>query len=110
MFQVFCQQKVILNNSCNYYGGIQNSNIYVFTSDLKAQNILGSILNVSGLTSNFKLVAGNVDNASATIIYNTLTKNYDRYIVYNQTFMYDLEKKLIIGHQSVFLLMKLVTI
>jgi hypothetical protein len=83
----FSQQRLLIENSCSYYGEKLPKEIYSFTSDNEAQTTLARIMNASGLPSNFKLIAGNVPNACAVLKYNTVTQSLDRYIIYNQTFM-----------------------
>ncbi len=83
---LFSQSKLDTKISCSYYGEKMPQTIFAFNSDNDAQTALNKIMEASGLPSNFKLVAGNVPNACAAIIYNVLTKSYERYIIYNQTF------------------------
>jgi len=90
----FSQNKITINKSCSYYGEKTPTNVYTFSSDGEAQSILNMILSASGLSSNFKLVAGNVPNAVAVILLNSKTKEPERYIIYNQTFMYNIEKRI----------------
>ena len=90
----FSQNKITINKSCSYYGEKPPTDIYTFSSDGEAQSILNMILSASGLSSNFKLVAGDVPNAAAVILLNPSTKEPERYIIYNQTFMYNIEKRI----------------
>lgn len=90
----FSQNKITINKSCSYYGEKNPTNVYTFSSDGEAQSILNMILSASGLSSNFKLVAGDVPNAAAVILLNPSTKEPERYIIYNQTFMYNIEKRI----------------
>jgi hypothetical protein len=90
----YSQNKISINKSCSYYGEKTPTIVYTFSSDGEAQSILSMILSASGLSSNFKLVAGDVPNAAAVILLNPSTKEPERYIIYNQTFMYNIEKRI----------------
>jgi len=84
---LFSQQKIKINNSCSYYGERIPTDLYTFGSDNDAQTALALITNASGLPTNFKLMAANVPNACATLIWNQSKAGYDRYILYNQNFI-----------------------
>lgn len=81
------QKSISITHTCSYYGEKSPATVYTFDADTKATASLFRITEAAGLPKNFTLVAGNVDNACATIVYNAATKSYDRYIIYNQTFM-----------------------
>lgn len=83
----FSQKSILIAHTCSYYGEKAPTTIYTFDADTKATASLFRITEAAGLPKNFTLVAGNVANACATIVYNQSTKSYDRYIIYNQTFM-----------------------
>jgi len=81
------QKSVSVIYSCSYYGGKNPTTVYTFSADNQANSALYRITEAAGIPKNFKLVAGNVPNACATMVYNPSTNSYDRYIIYNQTFM-----------------------
>ena len=83
----FGQKSLSTNIACSYYGEHLNNSIYTFPCDNEAKSALKRITDASGLPSNFRLVAGNVPNACAVIYYNKAINGFDRYIIYNQTFM-----------------------
>ena len=91
---VFSQKQITIGKSCSYYGEKMPTKAYTFSSDNEAEAALKLITDASGLSSNFTIVAGNVPNACATMIYNAKTKELERYIIYNQTFMYNISKKI----------------
>jgi len=93
-FNVFCQKQISIGKSCSYYGEKMPTQAYTFSSDNEAEAALKLITDASGLSSNFTIVAGNVPNACATMIYNAKTKELERYIIYNQTFMYNISQKI----------------
>ena len=82
------QEKIQLNYSCSYYGEKIPSEVYTFKSDDEASEAVKLITDASGLSSKFIILACNVPNASATII------NNQRYILYNQSFMYNISKRI----------------
>lgn len=94
IFNVFCQKQINIGKSCSYYGEKMPTQAYTFSSDNEAEAALKLITDASGLSPNFTIVAGNVPNACATMIYNAKTKELERYIVYNQTFMYNISQKI----------------
>lgn len=77
-----------ITEACSYYGENTSSNVYTFNADNDALSTLKLITEASGLASNFKMMAANVPNAAAVIF------NGERYILYNQTFMYNINKKI----------------
>jgi hypothetical protein len=81
------QTKMNISSACSYFSEKLPTEIYSFSSDNEAQTALGRITYAAGLPPNFKLVAGNVPNACATLKWNAKIQGYDRYIIYNQTFM-----------------------
>jgi hypothetical protein len=81
------QTKITISSACSYFGEKLPIEVYSFSSDNEAQTSLARITYASGLPTNFKLVAGNVPNACATLKWNASIQGYDRYIIYNQTFM-----------------------
>ncbi len=83
-----CQKKLSLAAVCSYYGEKTPSSAYAFNSDREAEEALKMITDASGLSPNFTLLAANVPNASALVMYN------ERYILYNQTFMYNIRQKI----------------
>jgi hypothetical protein len=85
---LFSQSKLNINYACSYYGEKNPTSVYTFTSDDEAQSALKMITDASGLSTNFKLVAANVPNAAAVIF------NNQRYILYNQTFMYNIGQRI----------------
>ena len=68
-------------NSCSYYGEEITDQVYGFSSSKEAEDIVTDILDVVGLKPNFKIKAGNVPNALATI------QNGERLIIYSQNFI-----------------------
>jgi hypothetical protein len=82
------QSKLSINYACSYFGEKYPTSVYTFTSDNEAQSALKMITDASGLSTNFKLVAANVPNAAAVIV------NNQRYILYNQTFMYNISQRI----------------
>jgi hypothetical protein len=91
---VLCQKQISINNSCSYYGEKMPTLAYTFSSDNESEAALKLITDASGLSPNFTILAGNVPNACATMIYNEKTKELKRYIIYNQTFIYNVSKKI----------------
>jgi hypothetical protein len=81
------QSKLNLSNTCNYYGEKTPSSVYTFMSDNEAAAALKLITEASGLASNFKILASDIPNAAAAII------NNQRYILYNQTFINNLNQR-----------------
>lgn len=90
----FSQTQIKLGDICSYYGEKTPGIVYVFNSDDDASAALRLITDVSGISPNFKMLAANIPNAAATIMYNPETKELDRYILYNQTFMYRITQNL----------------
>lgn len=74
-------------NSCSYSGTLDMKSAYSFNSDADAENALKSIMKHTGLPTNFLLVAADVDNAAAAVYKN------QRYILYSQRFMEEVEHK-----------------
>lgn len=91
---IFCQNQIIIGKSCSYYGEKMPTQAYTFSSDNESKATLKLITEASGLSANFTIVAGNVPNACATMIYNSQTKELERYIIYNQTFMHNISNKI----------------
>lgn len=85
---LYSQEKIHLKYSCSYYGEKIPSDVYTFKSDNEASEAVKLITDASGLTSKFIILACNVPNASATII------NNQRYILYNQSFMYNISNRI----------------
>lgn len=85
---LFSQEKIQLKYSCSYYGEKTPSEVYTFKSDDEASEAVKLITDASGLSSKFITLACNIPNASATII------NNQRYILYNQSFMYNISKRI----------------
>jgi predicted metalloprotease len=81
------QTKMNFSSACSYFGERLTTDIYTFSSDDEAQTALARITYASGIPTNFKLVAGNVPNACASLRWNPQIQGYDRFIIYNQTFM-----------------------
>lgn len=77
---------VNLKIACGFESEILNKNVYTFDSDNDAELAIAKIMNLTGLPSNFKIKAANVDNAAATILCLD-SVNCIRYILYNQEFM-----------------------
>lgn len=72
---------------CSYYGEAPtNSAVYTFTSDNEAKQALERIMKVTGLPTNFNIMAANVPNACAVIKCPT-ANSCECYILYNQDFM-----------------------
>jgi len=77
-----------LKASCNYYGeNNKTEKLYGFNSDINAQKAIEKIMQYTGLSSNFKILAANVPNACAVIECNNINGDCDRFILYNQEFM-----------------------
>ena len=72
---------------CNITGYNYQSKIALSKPADRANNVIGSILNVVGLKKNFSVYASNVDNASA------LVQGSSRYILYNPSFMQQVHDK-----------------
>lgn len=75
-----------IENACSYYGGINNKSIYFFNPDIGAEHTTEKIMKLVSLPSNFTIKSANVENAVATII-RTDSNSYERFILYNPTFM-----------------------
>lgn len=86
-FKNIAQTKITINYACSYYGEKNPTSVYTFSSDSEAISALEKITNASGLATNFKIMAANVPNAAAIVF------NNQRYILYNQSFMYNLDKR-----------------
>lgn len=84
---VSSQSKLNLSNTCSYYGEKTPPSVYTFMSDSKAASALKLITEASGLALNFKILASDIPNAAAAII------NNQRYILYNQTFIYNINQR-----------------
>jgi hypothetical protein len=84
----YSQSKLNINYACSYYGEKTPTTVYTFSSDNEALSALKLIADASGLSTNFKLVAADVPNAAAVIF------NNNRYILYNQTFMYNISQRI----------------
>lgn len=74
-------ERLYVDVACSYYGENIIDNLYGFTSDNEAEKAVGRIVDYTGLSKNFKILAANVPNAAAAI------RNTERLILYNQTFM-----------------------
>lgn len=85
---ILSQTKINLGNTCSYYGEKTPASVYTFTSDNEAVTALKLITDASGLSQNFTLLAADIPNAAAVIMYNK------RYILYNQTFMYNIGQRI----------------
>lgn len=85
---VCSQSKLNISYACSYYGEKSPASVYTFASDNEALSALRMITDASGLATNFKLLAANVPNAAAVIF------NNERYILYNQTFMYNISQRI----------------
>ena len=88
MSSVFSQEKLNISNTCTYYGEKTASSVYTFASDIEAVSALKLITDASGLSQNFTLLAADIPNAAAVILYNK------RYILYNQAFMYNIRQRI----------------
>ena len=88
----FSQSKIKVGKTCSYNGLKIPEFVYTFSSDKDADNALTLIVDASGLSKNFKLLAGDVPNACATISIDPKTNQIERYIIYNQTFMNNISK------------------
>lgn len=86
-FKGFSQKQQIIKDACSYYGEKTPTSAYVFTSDNEAVTALKLITDASGLASNFQILASDVPNAAAVII------NNERFVLYNQTFMYNISQR-----------------
>jgi hypothetical protein len=84
----YTQEKLILSNTCSFYGEKTPYSVYTFTSDKKALTALKLITDASGISQNFTLLAADIPNAAAVIMYNK------RYILYNQTFIYNISQRI----------------
>ncbi|GAB5527156.1 MAG: hypothetical protein Roseis2KO_50280 [Roseivirga sp.] len=82
------QERIYIDasNSCSFSGSPLSGNIYSFKSSIEAIQIVDAIVDLIGLKRNFEIRAGNVENASATILPGA-NGTYDRYIIYSQSFM-----------------------
>ncbi len=69
------------NFLCSYYGETIDPQITLSKADASAEAVIGKILSVVGLRSNFEVRAANVPNAAAVILKNK------RYILYNPKFI-----------------------
>jgi len=86
--EVNAQSKMTINEACNYYGENTSSSVYTYKADNDALAALKLITDAAGLAFNFKMMAANVPNAVAVIF------NNERYVLYNQTFMYNINKRI----------------
>lgn len=82
------QAKISITEACSYYGEKASASVYTFASDNEALNALKKITEAAGLELNFNIMAANVPNAAAVIF------NNERYILYNQTFMYNINQRI----------------
>lgn len=80
----YCQNlyKINSNNACSFYCGYVDSNIYGYPSSVRANSIVNNILTKVGLKPNFTLLAGSVENASATFL-----NDGSKVIFYNEDFI-----------------------
>lgn len=85
---VLPQSRLSITDACSYYGEKYPAAVYSFTSDDEASSALRLITDASGLAPSFKIMAANVPNALATVI------NNERYILYNQSFMYNISQRI----------------
>jgi len=90
---LFCQEKIKINKVCCYYDERVATELYTFKADEDINAALNLITSASGLTQNYKVIAANVPNACATLIYNKKSNSFERYIIYNQTFIYNITNK-----------------
>ncbi len=81
------QPKITITKSCSYFGERLPTTVYKFPAGTEAMSSLYRITSAAGIPANFVLVMGNVPNACATLLYNASTKSYDRYIIYNPSFI-----------------------
>jgi len=88
IFNVFSQKQISIGKSCSYYGEKIPAKIFTFSSDADADAAIRLITDAAGLAPNFIILAGDVPNACAVSIYN------NRYIIYNQTFLYNITKRI----------------
>jgi peroxiredoxin len=86
--ETVAQSKMVINEACSYYGENTTSSVYTFKADVDALAALKLITEASGLASNFKMMAANIPNAAAVVF------NGERYILYNQTFMYNISQRI----------------
>ena len=83
-----CQKQISISKSCSYYGEKIPAKIFTFSSDADADAAIRLITDAAGLAPNFIILAGDVPNACAVSI------NNNRYIIYNQTFLYNITKRI----------------
>lgn len=81
-----------IDASCSFSGELLTNQVYGFEPDNGAQMALGEIMKYTGLPINFKLIAADVDNASA-VIQKKSSGDMLRYIMYNQHFMISLKDR-----------------
>jgi hypothetical protein len=75
------------DGQCSYGGESLPEAVYTFTSDHKAEDVVDEIVEHTGLRRNFTISASDVSNAAA------VTKGSERYLLYSQSFMEDVQQK-----------------
>ena len=80
------ENSISVNGACSYYGDVTTDNFNGFNSDNKAQAAITKIMEHTGLSANFKLMAADVEDVCAVI-----SEDNQRYILYNQDFMLSVE-------------------
>ncbi|WP_290575991.1 hypothetical protein [Ketobacter sp.] len=74
-------------NTCSFFGEVVPQKVTTFSSDKEAESAIKKIVDASGLVQNFLVRAAGVPNAAAVIRGDT------RYILYNQHFMKETERR-----------------
>jgi len=88
-FQLGAVEKIKLNDRqyCSYYGEVINEDVYMFTSNDQAIDIVTKIMSAQSLPQNFDIRSANVPNAVARL------KGSKRLILYSNVFMDKIEKR-----------------
>jgi hypothetical protein len=81
-FDLTGQERFSLNDVvCSYFGETIADDLYSFSSSDEARDVVKSITDQVGLSSNFEIKVANVPNAAAVI------REEKRYILYSESFM-----------------------
>ena len=79
--------QITTGDACSYFGESVPERVSTFSSDDEAEDVIDRIVAASGLTQNFNVHAAGVPNAAAVV------RGGKRYILYNQYFMQNMQKK-----------------
>jgi Zn-dependent protease with chaperone function len=88
----FAQNMVKMTGGCSYKGDKLPLEVSLYEALETEEKMVNEIINSVGLPQNFIILSSpEVDNACATILFNTHTKKYDRVIIYNPLFILTLQ-------------------